>query len=253
MDEEFEGQQPDLEVVEGGEPTAEPTGIDENERKTWEGRLRAEQDRLNTTRTALQQMGWDVDEHGNPYPTQQAQQPQTQYQQPAEQNDEEFEWTTQNLRQMIRQEAQQIAAQQVGGLLPVVDQTLTAVYEQKYNDFNEIKADTTNILRQMGYSSITHAQAVNAAAVQIAMDAARGRKAASTPAPPDPNIEAQRQARVAQAVTPGAGGTAQPTTGKTYGFSAEEVAQLAAMGLTPEQADRMLSDGVARVKVGGDK
>ena len=235
---------PELEVQEAAPPPDAPAVIDENERRTWEGRTRAEQEKIATARAGLQQMGWDLDADGRPYQVQQ----QPAYQAPAtDPEPEDFNpYDVGQVRNMIQQEATRIAGQMVGGLMPVIDRSLETSLAQQYNDYNDIKQDTTATLRAMGYQGIAHAQAVNPAHLDIAINAARGKRGSSAPAPPDPNVEAQRQARIAAAAGTG-GGQSTQARGNNYGFSTEELAQLANVGVDPAEANEMLETGVATV------
>lgn len=252
------GQDLDPEV--GGQP--EPGSDDQpqdaaediNLTRTWEGRVRVEQEKLSQIRSQLNAMGLDLDSDNKNIVVQQAPQYGTTgyYQPPAPEPpaEEETEYERE-LKTMMRQEAQATAGQMLretfGVLMPVLEEVVASHTAQQVTDWSEIKDDVTDTCRKRGFPNLTVAKAQDPQFFALAVDAARGKKAASAP-PPQPATtggDARRQRIDAAA---GVGGQAG-VGGNAYEYdTAEDEALRQASGLTKEQY-AAIAEGPVRIDV----
>ena len=243
-EEEIVEQAADQEVVEA-EVEESPEDLQHKLNSTV-GRLSKEERRASNMQAYLAQYGIQTDDDGNPItpPANQQQSAATGGYVPPPPPEEPDLYDPVQLQNYIQQEA----GKMFGVIAPLLNESVEAAVSSKNPEWGEIKEPVMQILRTGGFQSVVHAKATNPVFFDLAVRLAKAEKANATVAL-DPAAEAARQTRIAAAAGAG-GGTSAVNTGKDYGFSPEELTQLTAMGMTPEQADKIYNEGKAVVQLG---
>lgn len=123
----------------------------------------------------------------------------------------------------IQQEANKQAAQQLGLLAPLLDTLSSGIVKQEYSDYGELEQDIAANLKLMGYGGIAHAKLANPGAINMAVMAARGKRATTQH---DAEAEVERQAMIANGGAVGSG-TGNAGGGSRYDLTSEEKAYIA--------------------------
>lgn len=226
----------------------------ENDREADKGRLRQEQEKLNTAQQYLNQAGWAIDEHGVPVqiggnPYQGGQYSTQQQQEPVEEDDDIYT----NPAEYVDARAARAAMAVQAKTIPIMERLLERSVAAENPDWMEIRPTVAQLLRQQGFSSLTHAESTGTLNLFIA--AARG--VSSGPVgigpkaqAPNPETEAQRQEGVQAAASVGTPNT--EVIGQSGKLSAAERQMLTEQGIDPNLAQKLLS-GPASIGKAGKK
>lgn len=241
-------------------PSSPPSDELEQKLRATDGRLQKAESVKSTIVAQLRNAGYNVDDDGNIIAPQSGQYSTTQETTPPA--DEEvpdpsydpvgfrayIDRTTSEKATAIAQAA---VNQALGSVMPTVDSMYERSLGSEYADWNDIKENVQQSLLDLGCPSLRVAGQYPKL-LELAVDAARGRKALSgAPSSVDglSQQEADRQARIAAAN--GLGGSTA-TTITHSSFTPEEQQYIAQGGLTEGLADELLS-GPAIVGVTGQK
>ena len=225
-----------------------------NDDGMWRGRLKKEQEEKAALIQNVQSQlppGWAVDGSGRLYETQPAA-PTQQYVAPipAEPDGLVDEWDNLDPAKVmaaIDRRATEKVTQAMAGIIPVLENTTAGQMSTKYNDWATIQSDVMELARQNGITSLLQAQQ-NPVVLNTLVLAARGMQAAKAPVVPAEDVNPAIDAMTTGGGAPGTGGS-----GNKYGYTAEEVAGLAAIKLTPEQAYNLQNNGSSIDIMGGNK
>lgn len=227
--------------------TPRPAALSEQERRTWEGRLRTEQSRLGNIATNLAQYGLEADQYGNV-------QQMAGYEAPVSEAEDiiDYEDPAQT-RARISALADQRATQIVGGALKAIAPLLGDLYEdrlmRKYTDWGDIGADTEQLLRQSGFQNAIQAAAMRPDILNMAVLAARGKRAGATGgqrtqrAAEAPGAEEERKRRIEEAADVGGSVLTQMKRVGLH-FTPEEEQYRREQGLSEEELAESLAGPV---------
>jgi hypothetical protein len=225
-------------------PQAAPAGVvDENERKTWEGRVRAEQAKFDVLDAQLAPQGYKVDrENGQIVPI-----PGYAPQSPAEPEDDYDPYDKAAVQKMIRDGIQA----GINELMPVIDATVDTAVGTSIADWNDIKAGVLERARSMGFSSLTELRK-RPDVFDLFVDAERGKRGSVPASPAAPSTtDASREELIAAGATVGGGGSTTVSPSE-YQLDAEERDYIKRNKLTEAQYIEQIS-GPAKIKIGGQK
>lgn len=251
----------ELEIESQDEQDTPPdTSLTEQERKTWEGRLRKEQERFETIKANLAQYNATVDEFGNIVPIQQQsdyypttgeyqqlyQQP---YQQPYQQqytppDDEEFDpYVPENIDKRVTS----TVAPVVNGMMSAQDWLIEQELKRQNPDWGEIGNEVRNYIRSLGATGFSQVISMNRAdLIDMAIFAARGKRGQARAAGDREKQEAERQAAISAAAATG-GAPSAGAAGDGYDYTPEEREAIAAAGMTVAEYEE-LTNGRAELK-----
>mgnify|MGYP000993249605 CR=1 FL=1 len=251
----------ELEIESQDEQDTPPeTSLTEQERKTWEGRLRKEQERFETIKANLAQYNATVDEFGNIVPIQQQgdyypttgeyqqlyQQP---YQQPYQQqytppDDEEFDpYVPENIDKRVTS----TVAPVVNGMMSAQDWLIEQELKRQNPDWGEIGGEVKNYIRSLGATGFSQVISMNRAdLIDMAIFAARGKRGQARAAGDREKQEAERQAAISAAAATG-GAPSAGAAGDGYDYTPEEREAIAAAGMTVAEYEE-LTNGRAELK-----
>jgi hypothetical protein len=253
----------------GVDPPADPPAVDwEVQAREAQAALdkerndrRAEDGRLQKYNTILASQGLRVDPQteqvvqiGGGYATAPT------YQQPPPEPEEYMfdDVTDAQIDKRIESRAQQLLQNwQTNTLNPVLSVVLGNIEQSTKREmaadvpeWKDINTEVMSELQEMGFATLTQARAANPKLVQTTIDAVRFRRGAAPQGSAAGNAEAERRAR-AQAAADVGGGAGRSDT-QTYDFNAEELAEIRARGMTPEEYIELAS-GPAKIAPKGAK
>jgi len=263
----------ELEIESQDEQDTPPdTSLTEQERKTWEGRLRKEQERFETIKANLAQYNVTVDEFGNIVPIQQQgdyypttgeyqqlyqptynqlyQQPYQQPYQPTYQqqytppDDEEFDpFVPENIDKRVTS----TVAPVVNGMMSAQDWLIEQELKRQNPDWGEIGNEVRNYIRSLGATGFSQVISMNRAdLIDMAIFAARGKRGHARAAGDREKQEAERQAAISAAAATG-GAPSAGAAGDGYDYTPEEREAIAAAGMTVAEYEE-LTNGRAELK-----
>jgi len=234
------------EQIPPGEQDHSPPGLtpeEIQEAKSWKGRLEQEHERRERSRAQLRQRGYDIDPNtgdvvplvnqGPNFTTESQQAPE-----PTDEADEYYADPVAFTKKHAGQIAQQMFAQALPGLVGLIDETQKPLLKMVNNDWDDIEGDVVSTLRDLGLSSITHAKAVNPKLVDLAIQAARGKRVQSEEGL---KAEQERRARLAAAAT--GSGTTTPASSPSQ-LTAEQQEEARQIGLSDEDYLALISQPV---------
>lgn len=221
-------------------PPAAPEGIDENERKTWEGRLKAEQaEKAQLAEQNELLKRWYL-EH------QQGQTP------PAQSEPEpEFDpYDRTALQKLIATEVEKGTREFVGQLMPILDTTLNDTASMQVKEWNDIRDGVLQSAKDLGITSLTQLKS-NPKLFEKLVDAERYQHSLKNPpAPPAPTPEpGDRDALIAAGLGAGSG-SAPAIDMSEYEFTNEEREYMTRNKMTEAQYVELVG-GPAKIKIGG--
>jgi hypothetical protein len=127
-------------------------------------------------------------------------------------------------------------------VLPTVESVGLSGMSAKYTDWPSLSQGVQDRVRSLGGNMMETLR--NPALMDLLVDAERGKRGATAPAPvPGESYED----RMSGVVTAEAGATGEPGTDGNYGFSPAEVQQLKINGMTPKAANELLKTGKATI------
>jgi hypothetical protein len=245
---------PDEEIVDVVEEAVDEPEVPEqpDESAMWRGRLKKEQDEkaalLANVRSQLP-AGWDIDETGRAFEVA----PQQTYRQPMqpavtepEIPDFNDEWGNVDPAKILAEVDRRTAAQMAAAMtsiLPVLENSTASQMSTKYPDWSTIQADVMQLAKENGIPSLIAAQQ-NPVVMNTLVLAARGKQmanaAAAVPVADDTALNA---------MVTGGGGASPASGANKYGYTADELAGLASIGMSPEQAYNL--QGGAKIDITG--
>jgi hypothetical protein len=227
----------------------------ENDRKADLGRLNKEQEKIARTREQLTGSGYTTDDEGNLITD-----PATQrYQQPAPKPEPEVELlfdteTDAGIQKRIQAGVDAGMQRIMGQITPILNQVVSSsVIGPQHPDWKEIAPEVEATLKQMGYlGGVAQAMQMNPAMLDVAINAARGKRGVVAPTPPTlgtQDTEAARQAALGSAGRiGGSGGSGLPTRSD---LDPAVLAEGKRQGLTEEQTIALVT-GPAKIAIKED-
>ena len=224
-------------------PPVAPEGIDENERKTWEGRQRKKDEEIAALTEQNELLTRWYMEH----------QAGTQ-QQPAAAPEPDFDpYDRAAFDRAVAVQVEKANKELVGQLMPILDTTLNETASLQVKEWGEIKDGVLQSAKDLGITSLTQLKS-NPLLFEKLVNSERYEQSLKNPRPtPAPQAAAPEDRDALIAAGLGAGsGSAPGGDFSEYEFAPDELQYMADHKLTPEQYVQQVG-GPSRIKIGGKK